>query len=179
MQDLEEKLLVYRLETTQDAEAFSTLYSYYYPAIYRFIKFRVASADIAEDIASEVFLKLWNYVTERRRITHFRGLAYRITRNTIIDHYRTSKPTIPLEEAIMLEPVTDDLSAMVGAVIEHDVVAKALARLKPDDTEIIVLFYIEQLSVKEIATVLNKRSGAVRVHLHRAREALRLKIFGA
>lgn len=173
MQSLEEKMLLYRLEATQDAEAFSALYQHYYPALYRFILFRVSSAETTEDIAADVFMKLWQRVIERRRIINFRALAYRIARDEVVDHYRAAKRDISLEEAEMLAPIADDMSAMVGGAIDRNIVSVALTKLDQDDMELLILFYVEDLSIKDIATIVNARSGAVRVRLHRARERLR------
>ncbi len=174
--EIEEKLLMYRLEATQDPEAFSTLYTHYYPAIYRFILFRVSNRDVAHDVAADVFLKLWTHVIERRKVTHFRALAYRIARNTVVDHYRTVRPTISLEDAEMFTPMTEDLGITIGGAIDREVVTHAVMGLDPDDMELIMLFYAQGLRVKEIATIVNKREGAVRVQLHRIRKLLREKI---
>lgn len=174
--EIEEKLLMYQLEATQDPEAFSTLYTHYYPAIYRFILFRVSNRDIAHDVAADVFLKLWTHVIERRRVTNFRALAYRIARNTVVDHYRATRSTISLDEVGALEPITEDLGITVGGVLDREVVTHAVMALEPDDMELLMLFYAQGLRVKEIATVVNKREGAVRVQLHRIRKLLRKKI---
>lgn len=175
-EELEENLLIYRLETTQDEDAFAELYRRYRSALYRFILFRVSNAEIAEDVTADVFLKLWAWVVERRRITHFRGLLYRIARNTVIDHYHATKPTISLEEAELFGPMTEDLGKIVGGALDRQVVTRAVMELDPDDMELMVLFYAQGLRVKEIATIVNKRAGAVRVQLHRIRKILRKKI---
>src|SRR3989344_1877401 len=140
-EELEEQLLIYRLETTQDEDAFAELYRRYKSALYRFILFRVSNAEIADDVTADVFLKLWAWVVERRRITHFRGLLYRIARNTVIDQYHAAKPTISLEEAEMVAPITEDLGITVGGAIDREVVTRAVMELDSDDMELLTLFY--------------------------------------
>lgn len=182
MQDVEEKGLLYRLESSQDPEAFSELYTHYYTAVYRFIRYRVESEEIAEDIAGDVFFKLWVHVTERRRLTNFKALAYRIARHTVIDHYRKRRPTISLDalEEVGMEPITEDLAAIAGGAmdlaIDQEKLAQALRELKEEDIEIMTLFYSEGMRIKEIATVVGKRSGAIRVRLHRALKTLHEKL---
>ncbi len=175
--ELDEKMLIYRVEATRDPEAFSALYSHYYPAIYRFILFRVSNPDVAHDVVADVFLKLWTHVIERRRLTNFRALAYRIARNTVVDHYRAARPTISLDEMGALEPMTEDFAALAGGAIDRSIAAEKLAQalhvLKEEDIELVTLFYAEHLRVKEIATIVNKRPGTIRVQLHRALKQLR------
>ena len=173
MQSIQEQLLIYRLETTQDPEAFSELYSQYKVAIQRFIAFRVSNAEIADDLTAEVFLKIWHYVKERRRITHFRGLLYRIARNTVADHYRSARIAIPLEDVpeVSLELLEKDLP-YVGPIDKERLLA-AMGTMRPEYRELLMLFYFEQLHIKEIAVIVDKRSGAVRVQLHRALKAIR------
>ena len=61
-----EKKLLYRLQYNQDPEAFTGLYDLYVKRIYRFVFFKVSSHEEAEDITSEVFLKAWRYITEKK-----------------------------------------------------------------------------------------------------------------
>lgn len=174
MNALKEKLLIYRLETRHDPDAFAELYDFYHNPIHRFIYFKVPGSEIAEDITAEVFLKLWTHVMENRRITNFRALAYQIARNTVADHYRAARPTATLEDVAELETlVMVDMGSTLGGPIGRDALIQALSTLKPEYTELIVLFYIEEVSIKEIATIVNKRAGAVRVQLHRAIRALK------
>ena len=59
----QEKLLLIRLQK-KDPEAFAQIYDLYVTPIYRFIYFKVSSKQDAEDLTSEVFLKIWQYIAE-------------------------------------------------------------------------------------------------------------------
>lgn len=182
MNDTGDKLLEYRLETAQDKEAFVALYERYKGPLRRFIAFRVSSREIAEDIRDDVFLKLWAWVTERRKITNFRALAYRIARNAVIDHYREQSVhrTMSLDEVGLLEPLTEDLAALIGSSMDHandrERLAQTLKVLSADDIELLMLFYSEDLRVKEIAKIVNMRAGTVRVRIHRALKRLQTQL---
>ncbi len=173
MQSVREQLLVYRLETKQDAEAFGELYSLYHEPIQRFIRFRVSSNEVADDLTGDVFLKLWQHVKEGRRVTHFRGLLYQIARNTVIDHYRSAKVILALDDVPehALGLLESDLPYY--GHIEKEKLVAALASVRPEYRELLTFFYFEELRVKEIAMVMHKRPGAVRVQLHRAIKAIR------
>src|SRR3989338_11001101 len=152
MNALQEKLLIYRLETRHDPDAFAELYDAYHNAIYRFIFFKVPSSEIAEDATGDVFLKLWTHVMEGRRITNFRALAYQIARTTIADHYRGAKQTVTLEEVAELETMTVDMGSSFGGPIDRETLFQALVKMKPEHMELIMLFYVEDVNIKEIAT---------------------------
>src|SRR3989338_11581242 len=86
---LQEKILLFKLQVEQDPEAYAALYDLYVKRIYRFVFFKVSSHEEAEDITSEVFLKAWRYITEKKSaVESFSGLLYRLARNSIVDSYR-------------------------------------------------------------------------------------------
>lgn len=171
---LKEKLLLYRLRVKKDPEAFAALYDSYVQRIYRFIFFKVSSAAEAEDIASEVFLKVWHYIQNAKEVKSFSGLLYRIARNCVIDHYRAraNRPEVELHEET---EITDGGKWMLGihAKIENENLVKALKRLKQEYQEVITLKYIDELETEEIAEITGKGKVAVRVTLHRAVHKLR------
>lgn len=169
--DYIEKKLLYRVVEEKDPEAFGRLYDHYINKIYRFIYFKVKSKEDAEDVVSEVFLKTWNYLTQsgRKQIKSFSGLVYKIARNTLIDHYRKlgSKPEISLD---MVLEVADHADRYQEIDTHHEAqkILAVLKKMKREYQEVLLLRYIEELSVAEIAIILEKGQVAVRVTLHRA-----------
>src|SRR3989338_1839112 len=89
---IEEKLLIYKVKKN-DKEAFIRAYDLYIDQLYRFIYFKVGNREEAEDLASSVFLKTWNYILENslKDQKTLKALLYKIARNLIIDHYRKNK----------------------------------------------------------------------------------------
>lgn len=162
-------------------QQFLELYDVNVGKIYRYIYFRVGSEEHAQDLTSEVFLKSWQYITQRsidkrQPLKNPRAFFYQIARNLIIDFYRQKdKAPLSLEE-IADRPIADKTSGPKEiASISLDMVSvkKALLRLNDDYREIIIWRYLDELEIREIAEILDKREGAVRTLLSRALASLK------
>jgi RNA polymerase sigma-70 factor (ECF subfamily) len=174
---IKEKLLLYRLQSKRDPDAFTELYDLYVKRIYRFVYFKVSGKEEAEDITSEVFLKAWNYIinNKEKEIKSFSGLLYRLARNAIIDMYRrrsTQPQTTVIPEEFELSDGGKwyaDLSrnADAGHVIA------GLKKLKQEYQEVLTLKYVDELEADEIAEITGKGAIATRVTLHRALKKLK------
>ena len=168
---IKEKILLYRIRGRKDAGAFAELYDIYVSAVYRFVFLKVSNKEEAEDITSEVFMRAWDYMidTASPAVGSFRALIYSIARNRIIDFYRDRAR----RKECALTDVGDihiraDLHLAVDVGMETDRVLVLMKRLKDEYQEIIHLNHVAGLSIREIAKVLGKSSGSVRVTLHRA-----------
>jgi len=163
-----------------DEQAFGTLYDKYVEDIYRFVVMRVRNTHQAQDVTAEVFLKAWQYVSSQKKyIKDFRALLYRIARNVVIDHYRSSQKEMTAFDEDGLEAVVDTSSDIVENIQHKDdmrLVFQTLDQLSDDHKELIILRYAQDLSIKEIAGVQGKTNGAVRVALHRAIKQLKALI---
>lgn len=177
-----EKTLLYRLTEDRDPEAFGELYDEYAPKIYRYLFFRVSTVAEAEDLTAEVFLKTWEYIQrqsgpEATPIANFRAFLYRLARNVAIDFYRErARREVSMDdEALAQVPEPEEKGALEQAARSSDMrqVERALGELKDEYREVVILRYIEGLSTADIARILEKSKGAVRVTLHRALDALR------
>lgn len=162
----------------KDPEAFSQVYDIYVTPIYRFIYFKVSSRQDAEDLTSEVFMKIWQYVTETDdEIENLRALIYRSARNLVIDHYRKNARKDLIQDEELMNNIEDEkqqrLLKEIDVKIEMQNAEKILRQMKDDYREIIILRFIEELSIGEIAKILNKSKGSVRVALHRALKTAR------
>ncbi len=171
---ISEKLLLYKVQTKKDPEAYAKLYDLYIKRIYRFVFFKVSSETEAEDITSEVFLKAWNYLSSNKEVKSFSGLLYRIARNAVIDLYRSKSNST---EVLIQEGVDyGDQGQWYNDTnnrIETNNLLEALKKLKHEYREVITLRYVEELDVSEIAEITGKGSVAVRVTLHRALKKLK------
>jgi len=174
----QEKVLIGKLKL-KDKEAFSKIYDLYVDKIYRFVYFKVSSIPEAEDITSQIFLKIWQLSLEGKIKAEksFQAFLYKIARNTVIDYYRdlrNKRQTVSLEEAINTpDEKTVAQDKEMDKEIEKEDLAEKIKKLKSEYQEIIILHYLNELSIKEIADILKKRKGNVRVILHRALKALK------
>jgi RNA polymerase sigma-70 factor (ECF subfamily) len=175
-----ESAIFLRLKKHKDKQAFIEAYDLYIEQIFRFIYFKVGDRDEAEDIASMVFLKCWNYVYEGNLGDYqtLKSLLYKIARNTIIDHYRKNqnRKSVSLDDIAQTSAAIDnDSSPEEKAAVAFDfqkVIGEKLPLLKEEYREVIILRFINELSISEIASVLGKTNGNIRVIIHRALESL-------
>jgi len=170
---LKEKLLLYKIKAKRDPEAFGEIYDTYATKIYRFIYFKVASEQEAEDLSSEVFLKAWNYLTGEKPVKSIGALLYTIARNHVIDHYRQKKFEVELQEAAFKPMIDEDSLSELEKQADLARVYQALSKLKDEYREIVVMRYLDELSIPEIASIVDKSLNNVRVLSHRAINALR------
>ena len=153
---------------------FSKIYDQYINKIYRFIFLKVNSQEIAEDLTSEVFVRGWDKVRTGEDIKNIQAFLYQIARNLVIDHYREKGRvrTISTEDVSILDP-GPSLEEKAQLDSELGQVRFALAKMNEDYADVVVWRYLDHLSTSEIAKILNKSEGAVRVMLHRALKDLR------
>lgn len=160
-----------------ESSAFGELYDYYQPKIYRFVFIRVGHREDAEDLTHQVFTSAWESICryEPRGIP-FSSWLYRIARNRITDYYRTKKATYSFEEVVdALPPVLmNDIEDGVDQRLALEKVTRAIRSLKNEYyQDVIVMRFVEDFSIKEIASALGKSEGAVKLLEHRALRALR------
>ncbi len=167
---LKEKHLLYRITVHQDAQAFGEIYDHYVDTIYRFVFFKVGNKTDAEDIVSEVFLKTWQYLQNSKNpIQNVRALLYTISRNKVVDLYRSrsQEKFEPIEFAENL--VTQkNLSEELDLQDEVQKLVRDIRLLKQEYQEVLLLRFVEELSLKEVAKVIGKKQTNVRVMIHRA-----------
>jgi RNA polymerase sigma-70 factor (ECF subfamily) len=169
---LRERLWLYRVRSRKDSDAFAALYDSYVARIYRFVLFKVANEDDAKEITSDVFMKAWEYLVNGKPVKNITGLLYTIARAGTIDHYRKRKL-----ETVSLDVIAEiaDVARAEGVVAsrELDAVLKAISQLKDEYREVLLMRHVDGLSAGEIAASLDKKTGNVRVLLHRATNALK------
>ena len=152
----------------------------YLEDIYRFVYFKVGNKEDAEDLTSAVFLKTWDYIQNNslKDYKTLKSLFYKIARNSVIDHYRkkSQQQSVSLDCDIKtMETAYDkqDLAKRVELADDLRIVEKTMLELKDEYREVIILKYINELSISEIAKILDKSKGNVRVLIFRALNALR------
>lgn len=182
LENFEENLLLKRAEEGEK-EAFAEIYDFYVVKIFRFVYLKTSSKETAEDLTSETFLKYWKYIKakvkadEKEKIENSKigSFIYKIARNLIIDFYRRKNyETVEISEEDK-ETIIDrkqDILAELNRKQEIEELRKALGRLKDDYQEILILRYVEDLSITEIAEITEKKKGAIRVQLYRATKML-------
>ncbi len=182
LENLEEKLILKRA-LNGEKEAFAEIYDFYVIRIFRFVYLKTSSKETAEDLTSESFLKCWRYIKIKNesgkkeivKNNKISSLLYKIARNLIIDYYRKKKDLIieiKEEEKEIIIDHKQDILAEINKKQEVEELRKSLGYLKDDYQELLILKYVEDLTMPEIVDITGKKEGAIRVQLHRAKKAL-------
>lgn len=172
---MEEGELIHRAKNG-DKEAFGQIYKLYIKRIYRYIYFFVYNQALAEDLAQNTFIKAWkSFPSFSEKIGTLQAYLYKIAKNNVID-YQRKKKEVSLEVMEDVFPSGEDLEEMVTKIQNAEMVNKELLGLDKEEKQIIVLRYFEELSYEEIAKVLERKEGAIRVQVHRILKKLKDKI---
>ncbi len=144
------------------------IYDAYAPKLYRYIYHRLGDRALAEDLTSEVFAR---FLRARATPDNLAAFLYRMAHNLMVDYLRRHQPLEPLDEGLPAE--RGDPQALAEMEMERVRLRRALARLTPEQQQVIVLKFLEGLTNEEIAHVLEKPVGAVKALQHRALATLR------
>ncbi len=184
MANLFDQYLLFRIRARRDPDAYARIYDRYVAALYRFAFLKLPSREAAEDVVSETFLRGWQYMQKGQDVANVRALLYRIARNLIVDTYRKSDRTdqplwvvTPEGTQTSTDSATElsDRSrgqAIMEARADLALVLERIARLKEDYQDVLTLRLIDGLNFGDIASILEKTPGNVRVIYHRAMKAL-------
>lgn len=190
MENKNDNYLVQRVIGLHDQDAFSELHKRYFPKIFKFIYFRVSTREDADDIASQVFLDVWAYLTNQsvQQVQHFGGLIYRIARNRVISFYRIKgripllvsldalhdsegHPFFELADTREFDPLLQELEQF--SELDKSQVIDAVQQLPEGYREAVALRYFEGLNIPEIAEIMEKSQGNTRIIIHRGLKKLR------
>jgi RNA polymerase sigma-70 factor (ECF subfamily) len=156
-----------------DQEAMMQIYDTYFPPIYNFIRLRVTDRPLAEDLASDVFVKLVSAIqTNSAPRQSLRGWLFRVARNAKYDHYGQQKhyPTTTLEEWL---PSDSDMEGRVIQAMDAHRARQAIRMLADDQQEVLLLRFGQGLSLQETAAIMDRNVGSIKSLQFRAVNTLR------
>jgi RNA polymerase sigma-70 factor (ECF subfamily) len=157
-----------------DRRALAALYSAYRAPVYRYITYRVGDPALAEDLTADVFVSMVRHIgSYDSRGRPFLAWLYVVAGNTCKMHYRR-------QQLANFEPLPETMTADMSGPEEiaqlrltQARLLNAMPRLTEDQRQVILLKFIEGFSNAEVAAILDKSEGAIRVLQHRALAALR------
>jgi RNA polymerase sigma-70 factor (ECF subfamily) len=171
----EDFLLALVAQAKQGQErAFGEIYNLYFKKIYKFIFYRVGHKETAEDLAEDVFLKAYAKISSLENPKTFEGWLYQISRNRVIDYYREKKITVALEDVENTLEYESNILDVLNLQDDQKVFLKLLRELPTEQQIVIKLKFLEHLENPQIAELLHKSEGAIRVIQHRAIAKLQL-----
>jgi RNA polymerase sigma-70 factor, ECF subfamily len=157
-------------QAKKDTRSFEAIYNKYADKVFNYFWYRTGHDKVlSEDLMQETFLKA--FVNIRKYEDNgfsYLSYLYTIARNLLIDHYR--KPTVaPIEEA---EDVPIEITQDLEKKSDAETLWRAIQQLKASERDILLLFYKQEMSIKEIARIRKTTENAVKLSLSRIRKKL-------
>lgn len=149
---------------------FLEMYEAFSDELFRFCLAKTRNRDESLDITQEAFTKTWDYLRQGKKIDMARGFLYKITRNIIIDRSRKKK-SFSLDQLIdhqgdQIESLKE--SENFSEILDQKITLQNLEQLPENYYDILVLRYIQELTISEIAKMYNESENVVSVRIHRA-----------
>lgn len=159
-----------------NVDAIEALYDRHRPNIFRYVWSRVGDRHTAEDLTGDVFLRMLAALPQYRTTgMPFRAWLYRIAHNLLVDHFRweNKRAEVPLDTIEERDAGRYDPASTAERKLDAERVRHALSQLDPSHREIVVLRFLCELSLREVAQILGKTEAAVKSLQHRSLTALR------
>lgn len=153
--------------------AFLELHDRFADSLFRHAYFRVSDREIARDIAQESFLRMWEYLVAGNQVDNPKAFLFRVAGNLVIDHYRKKKSgSLEALQEEGFDPAGEGADEIIDASVGKQALA-SLHQLPEKDREVLMLRYVEDLSVTEIASISGESANAISVRIHRATKKLK------
>jgi RNA polymerase sigma-70 factor (ECF subfamily) len=156
-------------------DAVIPIYEQYFPPLYQYVRLRVGDRALAQDIVSEVFLRLIASLGgQSAPHSHLRGWLFRVARNEIYRTYGKTRqlPITDLEEWMPAPPESDP-DVHFDDTFDLNRVRHALRMLAAEHQEVLILRFGQRLNLQETADILGKSVSAVKSLQFRALDTLR------
>lgn len=134
----------------------------------------------AEDVLQNAFMKVFQKANSFKHQSAFSSWLYRIVVNTAYNELKRTKSYLDLDDLNSTESLVNDKSAIQYLKEEEQkkYVILALNRLKPDEALVLRLFYLCDMSLKEVQQITNFTSSKIKVDLHRGRKNMEIALRG-
>ena len=157
-------------------QAFEKLVIRHKDHIIYFISRYTKNTDIAEDISQDVFVYLLLHKEQYYFKYSFKTYLYMIAKCRALNYLKSEKKVLPITDYNNLYIENNDLEEIVYKNQKSNYIRKVINKLKPDYQAVICLASIEGFKYKEIAKIMGKNVGQVKVMLNRAKKKLKEKL---
>lgn len=159
-----------------DTACFACLLDRYGAQVHSLIARVVGNRQDAEELTQDVFLKVFRNLSSFRGKSSFSTWLYRIAYNTAISETRKKRQEfLAIDETQFSNISEEEVNIRLGHTDNSEQIVlleKALDKLSPDDRFVILLFYMEDKSVEEVAVITGLTVSNVKTKLHRIRKRL-------
>jgi RNA polymerase sigma-70 factor, ECF subfamily len=184
METLVKKRIVQVLKGDQDA--YGEIVELYKDKVYQISYRMLGNRHEAEDIAQEAFIRAFINIHSFNLDLKFSTWLFRIATNLCIDRIRKKKPDYYLDAEVagtdglnmysQIPSKTNMPEKEIESLELEETIQREISKLPEKYRSVIVLKYIEELSLIEISEILNLPIGTVKTRIHRGREALRKQL---
>jgi len=160
-----------------DPQVVAAVYDRYFSEVYRYVFYKLGSESLAEDIASDVFVRLLEAVKSKRGPkTNIKGWLLSTAANVVADHLRRlyRRPT-----EVLSESMPDHGSSLISEVDRRqqtDLIRQAYTQLTLEQQDVLALRFGDGYSLEETANMMQKKVNAVKALQFRALAALQRHI---
>jgi RNA polymerase sigma-70 factor, ECF subfamily len=157
-----------------DLETIGRLYETYHLNVYRFLYYRVGDQAAAEDLTSEVFIRMLRFISGfKPPSASFQAWLFQIARNLAIDHHRRQKlrDYLPLEDHLASRG--ENLDRTVERSLTSESLQTALTKLNDEQRDVIIMRFIAGMPIAEVAKALHKSENSIKGLQRRGLTALR------
>lgn len=157
-----------------DAEVVTALYNQYYQAVFRYLYYRVGDRHVAEDLASEVFLRMLRFIGGfNPPSASFQSWLFQIARNLAIDYHRSRnlREHLPLNENMPTSAHSPDHTT--ERHLTSEILKKALDCLNDDQRDVILMRFVAGIPIAEVASTLHKSEDSIKGLQRRGLAALK------
>ncbi|MBI4101721.1 MAG: RNA polymerase sigma factor [Candidatus Nealsonbacteria bacterium] len=148
-------------------------YDSYADSLFRHCYLRVFDRDLSRDLVQEAFIRVWNYLAEGKEIRNFKPFLYQVVDNLIIDNSRKRKTvSLDLLQERGVEPRLDVEAGRFEKLIDAKRASEIIVQLEEPYRQVLLLRYLDDLSVKEIAKICGETENNISVRIHRGLKKL-------
>jgi RNA polymerase sigma-70 factor (ECF subfamily) len=158
-------------------KAARALYDAYYPATYRKLLAIAQDEHLAQEVTQEAFVRAFERFEQLHSDTKFGAWVFQIGVNYLRDRWRKGQREQPADQQTFYPLISQEAAVRVEEVVVEqertESLIEAFESLSREQRELVVLYYVEEYSVAEIASVLQIPEGTVKSRLYRVRQVLR------
>lgn len=163
-----------------DKSVFNEILNKYKPFVYTVCMSILRNKEDSEEVLQDVFVKIYFSLKDFKGKSTLKTWIYIITYNSCLNKLKKNKKSLEIDSEL-IEDITVDTSDSYDDEIEHKeetirLLKKSLLELKPIESTVLTLFYLEELSIRQMGEITSLSESNIKVILHRSRKKLKDKL---
>jgi RNA polymerase sigma-70 factor (ECF subfamily) len=173
-----DEAIIQLVQAGREQEAFERLVPEYRRRVFGLAFSILRDRSAAEDLAQEVFVKLWRALPRYDGRARLSTWIYAITRNAAVSALRTRRRTLSMSDRAVREEA-EGIAAAPGPAGAERELRRSIEVLPEKQRQAVTLYYLDERPVEEVAEMMGLPANTVKTHLHRARASLAAALAGS